>query len=166
MKNITNYTLKKATEHIFYEAWMFFETIKILRKPISQISRNILLDAYAIHCRNLFLFLYPASKNQKDDILVNHYIEKKKEYNRNKTKRGELKFILKKANKQAAHLTYSRNRFGKKTKPWFFVDIGKKMHKSLVAFYEALPEPYQKWSYFIKLKKALNEVENDDYLFN
>lgn len=161
MRDISEYTLKKATEHIYYEVLMFFETMNLLTKSNNQISTNILLDAYAIHCRTLFDFLYPKSgenKAKKDDILVFDYVLNKKLYNQKKIAKSSLKFITRKADKQVAHLTYSRNRYGKKNKPWPFIDIGKKMHESLSAFYEATPESYRKWPNLVELKNVLDKI--------
>ena len=72
------YTLKKASEHIYYEAWMFFNTSYLLSNVTDQTDINILLDAFAIHARNLFEFLYPKPTNQRkpDDIVVYDYINK------------------------------------------------------------------------------------------
>ncbi len=156
MRNISEYTLKKASEHVSYEAWMFFETLELLKKSKDQKTTNILLDAYSIHCRNLFDFLYPKNGPRDDDILVTDYIENNKNYNRYKTKKKELKFIVRKADKQVAHLTYSRNKFGKKNKPWPVVDIGNKMHRTLRTFYESMPHKYQKWPNFLALKQLLD----------
>lgn len=157
MRKISEYSLKKASEHIFYEAWMFFETMNYLMQARNQISTNILLDAYAIHCRNLFDFLYPDLKKiKRDDILVFDYISDKSLYYKNKTKKKLLRFVIRKANKQVAHLTYTRNRYGEKNKPWPFLDIAKEIHKSLSVFYEAMPDKYKKWPYFIKLKEVLD----------
>jgi len=155
MRKISEYTLKKSSEHIYYEAWMLFEVMRLLLTSKDQLFVNILLESFSIHSRNLFDFLYPKSKSKNDDILVYDYIQFKKLYNINKTKKKELNFIIRKANKQVAHLTYSRNKFGTKNKPWPFVSIGNKMRKSLIAFYDALPEKYKQWYYFIQLKEIL-----------
>ena len=157
-KKVTNYTLKKATEHLFYEVWMFYKTLFLLRQPRNQIEINILLDAFAVHARNLFNFFYPKNNLKPDDMIVTDYLAKPRVFDLSKTKKSDLRFIVKKANKQVTHLTYARNRYSQKTKPWPFVEIGQKMHKTLSSFYNALPNPYKKWQYIIKLKKIMGEL--------
>lgn len=155
-RKITDYALRKATEHFCYEAVMFYHTIVLLRQQQDQTERNILLDAFVVHTRNLFDFLYPKEGVKPDDMLVTDYIDKCRAFNANKTRKKDLKFIVRKADKQVAHLTYTRNRYNQKTKSWSFVDIGRKMHKTLSAFYNALPDSYKKWPYFIELKRVID----------
>lgn len=158
MRNISTYTLRKASEHIYYETWMFFETINQLKHPQDQCSVNILLDDFAIHCRNLLDFLYPKNQIRNDDMTVFDYISDSNYYRKNKTPKSELKFIIKKADKQVAHLTYARNRYSKSSKPWPFVLIGKGFYKTLTAFYDSLPENRKKWSFFMQLKQVLDSI--------
>lgn len=155
-RKITNYALRKAAEHLYYEAWMFYQTLVLLRQPRHQIEVNILLDAFVVHTRNLFDFFYPKEHLKPDDMVVADYLLKPKVFNAGKIKKSELLFIVRKADKQLAHLTYARNRYNQKTKPWPFVDIGRKMHKTLSSFYDALPSSYRKWSYIIKLKTVID----------
>ncbi len=155
-RRITTYTLKKATEHLFYEVWMFFETLVLLTRPRDQKEVNILLDAFAIHTRNLFYFLYPKKQHKQDDMLATDFIKNPKLFNSHKTKKEKLIFIVRKTDKQVAHLTYVRNRYNPNTKSWPFVDIGRKMHKTLSAFYDSLPKSYVNWPDIIRLKTILD----------
>jgi len=156
MRKISEYTLKKASGHIYYEVEMLFMTMRLLLTSRDQIFINALLESFLIHSRNLLDFLYPKLEPKSDDILVYDYIQYKKLYNINKTKKKELNFITRRANKQLVHLTYSRNKFGEKRKQWRFVDISNKMRKTLIAFYDALPEKYKRWPHFVQLKKILD----------
>lgn len=155
-KKITNYTLRKAAEHLLYEVSMFYQTLVFLRKPRHQIEVNILLDGFAVHTRNLFDFFYPKEHLKPDDMVVTDYLVRLKVFNSGKTKKSELLFIVRKADKQVAHLTYARNRYNQKTKSWPFVDIGRKMHNTLSSFYDALPNSYRKWSHIVELKKVID----------
>lgn len=155
-KTITKYTLRKATEHLYYEAWMFYQTLALLTRTHNTLEKNILLDAFAIHTRNLFDFFYPKKHLKADDMVAHDYLVNHATFNRNKTKKEELLFIVRKADKQVAHLTYTRNRYNHKTKPWPFILIGRKMHKTLSAFYHVLPEDYKNWQHFIELKKVID----------
>jgi len=168
-RNITKYTLKKATEHLCYETSMFYQTLMILTQPHSQVEVNILLDSFAIHTRNLFDFFYPKQKSKKnpkikfkkDDTFAFDYLDSPGNFKRDKTKKKYLRFILRKVDKQVAHLTYTRNRYNPKTKPWPFVDICQKMYKTLKAFYEELPNSYKKWPYILELKKVIDSIHNN-----
>lgn len=159
-RKITEYSLKKSTEHLSYEIWMFYETLNSLRYSKNQKDINILLDSFTIHTRNLFDFFYPRRKNfKKDDMVVTDFITKLKDFNSSKTKKRDLMFIIRKADKQVAHLTYTRNRYNSKTKPWPFIDIGRKMYKTLNIFYNSLPNQYKKWPYIIQIKSILKNVD-------
>ena len=159
-RKITKYTLEKATEHLSYEISLFYQTLVFLTQPRPQIEVNILLDSFAIHTRNLFDFFYPKKNTKPDDMLVSDFIGKSSYFSRNKTKKKDLIFVVRKADKQVAHLTYARNRYNQNTKRWPFVAIGIKMIKTLNAFYKALPNSYKNWTDFKELKKVNDSLQN------
>ena len=158
MRKITEYSKKKASEHVYYEGWMLYENIVALMDIGNEKvkERNVLLDSFAVHARNLFNFLYPPRSIKPDDIIVFDYIDNKSLYLEKRTKKNDLKFIIKKADKQVAHLTYLRNKYSLKRKEWQFIKIGQMFHISLRAFYEAMPKHRQQWKYFNELKKILD----------
>lgn len=164
-KNITKYALKKSTEHLFYETQMFYQTLIFLTQQRPQLEVNILLDSFAIHSRSLIYFFYPKKNIRPNDILVSDFINKSNilnkssKFNLGKTKKKDLKFIIKKVDKQVAHLTYNRNRYSIKNKLWPFYEIGKKMNKTLTSFFEILPESYKNWFYFKEIKKIIDSLE-------
>jgi len=160
-RNISKHILKKATEHLYYEVLMFYQTLILLAQTHSQTEVNILLDSFAIHTRNLFDFFYPKKNTRPDDVLFADFMGKSNWFSHNKTKKKDLFFVVRKADKQVAHLTYARNRYNPKTKPWPFVDIGQKMFKTLKAFYEELPNSYKKWPYILEVKKVIDSMHNN-----
>jgi len=171
-RRITKESLKKATEHLLYEIEMFYQTLDLLAQPRNQIEVNVLLDSFTLHLRNLFYFFYPIQKSRKnqqikfkhnDDMFAFDYIDKPGNFRCNKTKKKALKFILRKVDKQVAHLTYTRNRYNLKTKSWPFIDIGKKMTKTLISFYDSLPDAYKRWDNIKKLKKIIDY--NSQYFY-
>jgi hypothetical protein len=159
-RKITTYTLKKSTEHLFYEAEMFCITLALLTQVNDQMNKNILLDGFVIHTRNLFDFLYPKRNIHKDDMVATDFLTHPKTFNISKTKKKDLMFIVGKANKQVAHLTYSRNRYSGRTKQWSYVFIGRKMLKTLCAFYNCLSTQYKGWPNIINLKKVIDTYAN------
>ena len=142
-KTLTEYTLKKSTEHLYYEVDMFYTTLLLLTNAKNQIEVNILLDAFSIHARNLFNFFYPKKNIRDDDMVITDFPINLKEFNELKAKKRDLILIVRKANRQVVHLTYARNRYSGKSKPWPFVSIGRKMFKNLCAFYNTLPDHYK-----------------------
>ena len=152
MRRITNYTLKKASEHVFYEIWMLYNAATILKTTTDQLSKNIILESFAIHARNSFDFFYPKKHFANSDILATDYLINKKLYNEQKTKKKILKYLVRKADKQIAHLTYTRNKYSLKTKGWYFKDISGKFQPTVIAFYDNLPENRRRWDYFQRLK--------------
>jgi len=157
-RNISKYRLKKATGHLVYEISNFYETMfGLTQKGLSPSDINILLDSFVIHTRNLFDFFYPKRGGVRpDDMVVSDYICDRRLFNINKTKKRDLIFIVKKADKQLAHLTYTRNRYSLKTnKAWPYVDIAKKMTKTIAAFCNALPDSYKNWDNIKLIKKII-----------
>lgn len=145
-RNIKEEALKKTVEHIKYEIVMFQDSAKLLRQTKDQFLINVLLESFAIHARNIFNFFYSSEKKvKKDDVIVQDYINNKKAFNTSKTPKQKLKFILKKADKQVAHLTYSRNKYNKKTKPWNFGNIELDFEKTINAFINSLPKERMDW---------------------
>jgi len=58
-----------------------------------------------------------------------------------------------------AHLTYTRNRYSpKNNKGWPFVDIARKMTKTIIAFYNLLPNSYKSWPYIKLIKEIIDKV--------
>lgn len=159
-RKISQYRLRKATEHIYYEVEMFFEAINKLQNPKDQSVLNVYLDVFVVHLRNLINFLYPkkdvARNTKQDDIIINDYVTDRRIYNKRKTKKQGLKRIIWKSDKQVCHLTYARNKLSSGRKGWNFRIIGHEIHQSLSAFYFVLPNNYKKYNYFIALKKLLD----------
>jgi len=129
---------KKAVEHIVYEIMMFNGTsIKLHSGIQDQFEINTLLESFAVHSRNLFDFFYTENR-YKDDILANDFIIKKKEFKSKRTKKRILENLTNKANKQIAHLTYSRNNYNRSTKGWSVSAITKNMNKTILSFLSCL----------------------------
>lgn len=145
---------KKAVEHIVYEIMMFHGTVlKLVANPQDQFEKNILLESFAIHSRNLFDFFY-SKKKQKDDISYEDFIARKMEFKSRRTKKRILKNLTKKTNKQIAHLSYSRNNYNRITKGWNVTTIYKNMNKTIVAFYNCMEPEKKKW--FIEYHEKYN----------
>ena len=136
---------KKAVEHIVYEIMMFNGTsIKLDSGIQDQFEINTLLESFAIHSRNLFDFFY-TKKKYEDDMSADDFIIKKKEFKLRRTKKRVLANLTNKANKQIAHLTYSRNNYNPSTKGWNVSTITKNMHNTIVSFLSCLEPRKKEW---------------------
>jgi len=102
MKDID--TLRKASEHIYYEWRMLNETSLFWADAPEGYAKSALLESFLIHCRNLIYFLF-ASRKIKEDLLASDYLE---------TWNSEMPQLLKdwkeKIHKYVAHLSFDRNK--------------------------------------------------------
>jgi len=139
--------VKRASGDVKYEIDMFHWTADLISKPsFSQPIRNALIESFAIHVRNLFIFFYGNNKlRRNDDIVAEDYSINKKEFRTHRTKKANLNYLTKRVAKQVAHLTYHRAVYNKKTKPWKITDILTKMNKTIDAFINSLPEEQKIW---------------------
>ncbi|MCL5772386.1 MAG: hypothetical protein M1479_08960 [Actinobacteria bacterium] len=155
IRNIEKSVLEKTSEHLFYEVYMFKKTIDMLKNTQPLTINNLLIESFAIHFSNLFDFFYPRENIVDDDVIVSDFIDNLNDFDIKKNKKEEFQVEISKVNKQLTHLTYARNSYDEKTKKWNFIDIGLKMNKTLIAFYELLPNTYKNWNYFKELKKII-----------
>lgn len=162
---ITKTILKTASEHVFYEIWMFLAVIKELA-VMPQISenifcRNVFLESFVIHLRNILNFFYTPTKNRvKDDILAEDFLKDIKKFKKGITPFFLLSYTKTRIDKQLAHLTYHRSRYNKRTKPWQFGKLYSQLYQTIVAFYESLPVSFKNWSYFQSLKNVIDTNKN------
>lgn len=154
--------LEKATEHIYYEADMFFKTLLALQcKPNILTLHNLLVETFLIHARNLHDFLYPSDYFDDDDILVYDYIGNSDNYETKKTAKKELKDYIYKINKQLSHLTYKRNTYNQISKPHELIEIGNKIHNTLMVFYDSLTQNFKENMYLQELKRIIDSYYNN-----
>lgn len=139
--------IKRASRDVKYEIDMFHWTADLIFKlNFSQPIKNALIESFAIHVRNLFIFFYKGTKSRSnDDILAEDYSINKKKFRTQRTKKNDLNYLTKRVAKQVAHLTYHRVVYNKKTKPWKVTDILTKIDKTINAFINSLPEEQKIW---------------------
>jgi len=156
--------LNTGSEHVFYEIWMFLTVIKELvvmpKTPQNLFCKNAYIECFVIHLRNILNFFYTPSKNRiKDDILAEDFLNNIKNikiYKKKRTPFSQLSYTKTRIDKQLVHLTYHRNRYNKRTKPWQFGKLHSQLYPTIVAFYEALPASFNNWPYFKELKKVID----------
>lgn len=135
---------KRATHHVVYEIMMFKVTSQLLTSGITdQALKNVLLESFAIHSRNLFDFFY--KKRVKDDMIVDDFVANIQAFKKHKSKKRDLKNLAKKDNKQVSHLTYARLNYNLKTKRWRISDITSRLNVTVMAFLNSLGNEEKVW---------------------
>lgn len=156
---ISQKKLRRTAEHVYYEISMFhFTTIyleKMRNPPIYLV--NALLESWCIHLRNLLDFFYTSTANRyRDDVLAEDYISDLQQFKQTRAKTRTFAHIKKRVAKQIAHLTYHRNVYNRKTKPWPYKQIYGQIYPTVTAFYDSLPKHKRRWLHFIELKKVID----------
>lgn len=144
-----NRTLKKAVEHIKYEISVLNYSFDELLKNPDGNKKNLLIDGFVLHARNLFEFFYPKNDARKypDDMLWFDYIKQLKLFKKNRIKRKDVKFNLKKAHKQLAHLSYKRNIYINQLnkKSWPIGIIHNNLNRTYQIFLDSLSDARKEW---------------------
>jgi len=118
-------------------------SIKLQNGVQDQFEKNVLIESFAIHSRNLFDFFY--TKGRKDDIAASDYIINKQIFKQTRTKKRILDNLTRKTNKQVAHLTYSRNNYNNINKGWYVMQITNNMNSTILAFLNCLEIKEKEW---------------------
>jgi hypothetical protein len=108
--------LRYSKQHLKYEIEMFFHVgIKLSRTdpskddPESVIDKNVLVESFAIHLRNLLLFLYPYGHDERDVISDYFFIDRTTDWKQKRPKETEsLRNLRTRASQEISHLTVLR----------------------------------------------------------
>lgn len=132
---------EKAISAICYEIKMFRWIAKRITEnvPASQ-ENNAIIESFAIHTRALIDFFY--EKPKQDDVVARHYVVDWKP----PSKTSILVEAKTKANKQLAHITYSRVDDARYADPdkksWDVEKISFDLEKTITLFFKSLPDDY------------------------
>lgn len=135
--------LAEVQEHLAYEVRMLFESAFALQQSSAETStdtllwcrHNALLEAFLIHARALIDFLYPPQASDKDDVFARHFLDNPSTWSRKRSRIPPLlKSVRDRANKEVAHLTYTRVSIGPEDKRWSFIKIAKAIGSDLACF--------------------------------
>jgi len=147
--------LRQASNHLFYEIWMFQTLAKGMASGIAGEGpiNNALLESFAIHVRALIGFFY--SENQRsDDIVADDFFPNSNDWkNKRSIKTEILDKAKKRADKEVAHLTYTRLDVTPKQKPWEFLKIFNDLQVPIKTFLEKVSPDLQRkspvsWEFF------------------
>ena len=129
--------LMSASNHLFYEIWMFYETAGILKRDPQNnaVFTNVHLESFAIHSRVLLDFFYNEPK--QDDVVAIHYIKNWKDLC--PAIGDDLKKISPRVGKEVAHLTYARLQVTPEAKSWDTRAVEREMELVIKKFQSNAP---------------------------
>jgi hypothetical protein len=128
--------LLKASDHLWYEIWMFQAVTNGILSGVSGAGpiNNALLESFAVHVRALIHFFFDDD-GKKDDVLANHFFNTKDEWH---SVVGNISETLEKAkkrtDKEIVHLTYTRQNITPDEKPWALKEINIELNKVIEIF--------------------------------
>jgi len=107
------YLLRYSSEHVFYEVDRFFWLADVLGPPtrflVAQSRlRDIFVEGFVLHLRNVIEFLYPRRKLEPTDIVAADFLPDGRWDEIRPPLSDTLKTARRRANKQMAHLTSDR----------------------------------------------------------
>lgn len=134
--------LKKASNALYYEVWMFDVLTKALISGIAGQSaiKNALLESYTIHLRVLIDFFF-SDNPRNDDIVADDFFTHPSDWKKMRPlKTGVLERAKKRTDKEVAHLTYTRLGIAPDQKNWYFEDVYKDMQTLIELFLKNIPK--------------------------
>lgn len=135
----TDEQLQEASNHLHYEFWMLMSMAEALSSGIAEKGwlANALLESFLIHFRAICDFFYP-NNTQSDDVLAEHFVSNSNEWN-SKTRpplSKNLEDARKRAHKELAHITYTRNTVISDKKSWPVMEIVYELKELMKIFQE------------------------------
>jgi hypothetical protein len=153
--------LQQASNHLFYEIWMFETLAQTMALGIAgrgNVINNSLLEAFAIHVRALIGFFY-SENPRKDDIIADDFFTSLTGWQKIRPPKTKLLDKAKKrADKEIAHLTYTRLDITPEDKHWDFVQIYDDLQVLIKLFLKSIPVDLlgSKWDNF-KQRRTRNQ---------
>jgi hypothetical protein len=117
--------LQHASEHLFYEFWMFNSLAQAMTSGVFGQSalNNAILESFTLHARAILDFLY-AEKPKPDDVIAEDYFDTPSDWLTLRPEKSELlSGVHKRVGKEVAHLTYARLDITADEKQWQFAQI-------------------------------------------
>lgn len=136
--NRTLHQLQQASEHLYYEFWMFSSLANGLSLnligdgPIG----NAMLESFVIHLRSVIDFLY-LERPKPDDVIAVDFFDESGQWEKIRPNLSPILDNVKhRVGKEIAHLTYQRLGLTAEQKQWHFVEISNELTKIFKLFYE------------------------------
>jgi hypothetical protein len=132
-----------SKEHVLYEISMLVECGHLLARSfqsesvdLARVLRNVVVESFAIHLRNLVDFLYPGKYVHNTDVLADHFFPHEKRPAAFPSLPPELQTARQRAHKQVSHLTTGRLKEGDPGKGWATSSLVSETLSVLVEFVE------------------------------
>ena len=133
-------------EHIKYEINMFslcYLTLNIFREK--GLFRNVFIESFLIHARNLYIFFYSDDYRDDDDIIARDYVIDFKKYIKERTDQNKFKDIKIKWNKLLTHLSCSRLKYIDENKDWYISILFQLIDTTKIAFLNSISKNQKEW---------------------
>ena len=149
----TDDRLRGAADALYYEFWMFERLALGMASGIAGegVINNALMESFVIHLRVLLDFFY-TDKTEQDDIIAAHFFIDPEIWKKARPDKTPLLLEAeKRANKEVAHLTYTRLDKTPEQKNWEFLLILSDVNKVKEAFLNILPPRHllgERWANF------------------
>ena len=141
-KQRTEQELQKASDHLFYEIWMFTSLARGMASGVFNegIINNALLESFTVHARVILDFLF-AENPRPDDVIAEDYFSSPDEWLKIKANKSEkLNNIHVRVGKEVAHLTYFRQTVTSEAKAWNFIEIANEINSVFSKFIKLVPK--------------------------
>lgn len=141
--------LEAAASHVKYEFDMFRVASNYLWtgmcSPADDSTKNLALEAFLLHYRNLRAFLCPSLQPiSSDDVIASDFLGSTSA--QDIVDPGELKADLTRINKLLAHLSYTRVKYEQAgEKEWKHERMVSSIQVGLRVFFERLPAERHAW---------------------
>lgn len=133
------------SEHFCYEVEMLYSSLEYLikfKREDKQTGKNMALENFLLHSRNLIEFLH-FPDNSKKYARAYHFLDEKSFLKISQLWNKDLEIFLDRANHEVSHLTYNRYYGTPPEKNWncrkYFLEI----LTGIITFLEYLPEQYK-----------------------
>lgn len=134
-KNKSKEDLIKASKALYYEIMMLNECAKFSKIfknviDLSSFLKNILIESFCVHLRNVIEFF---GEQKKDYITYKYFIASDKSVG---FPHNLAEKYNKKVNNLLSHLTFARLKFKQKQKTWLLSQIANEVNENLREFFK------------------------------
>ena len=134
--------LDYSHEHLRYEIWMFFNSgFELSRRkfdesdPASVFSKNLVVESFVNHLRNLLLFLYPYGPKPDDVLSDLFFSDPVNDWKKKRQTESEfLRDARTRASQEISHLTVFRREPNDASKKWLVVKVMSEIKPILKTF--------------------------------
>jgi len=140
-KEKTEEELRKASDALHYEIWMFNEMVKSLSTQPRESGNpkyNALVESFVQHTRNLIEFFYPPNNVHLDTLIAPHFFLDRDQWEKDIP--GWLDDVRTRSHKLLAHLTYDRVLEYKDDKEWEYIKISEHLNSVFDEFLKKVPQ--------------------------